>query len=171
VKRIARAHADPRRRGLRAAARARRNAPIAGVGAIGITVSDLDRAVAFYTEVLGFEQRAQSGGVGTRARAARGRIRDARARGGPLARRETIELTEYLAPRGRAMPADSRANDRWFQHVAIVTSDLDRAYAQLRERGVEHASTGPQRLPELEPERGRDRGVLLPRPRRTLSSS
>src|SRR5258705_2845564 len=52
------------------------------------------------------------------------------------------------------MPADSRANDRWFEHIAIVTSDLDRAYAMLRERGVESASTGPQRLPDWNPNAG-----------------
>ena len=41
---------------------------------------------------------------------------------------EFIELTEYLAPRGRAFPIDSRSNDRWFQHVAIIVSDMDKAY-------------------------------------------
>jgi catechol 2,3-dioxygenase-like lactoylglutathione lyase family enzyme len=130
------------------------DAPIAGVGAIGITVSDLDRAVAFYTEVLGFEQRAQAEVSGPEHERLAG-VFGMRARVADLSLgSETIELTEYLAPRGRAMPADSRANDRWFQHVAIVTSDLDRAYAQLRERGVEHASTGPQRLPDWNPNAG-----------------
>ena len=61
---------------------------------------------------------------------------------------EHIELTEFLAPRGRRAPEGSRSNDRWFQHVAIIVSDMDRAYALLRERRVEHASTGPQRLPQ-----------------------
>jgi catechol 2,3-dioxygenase-like lactoylglutathione lyase family enzyme len=46
------------------------------------------------------------------------------------------------------MPADTRANDLWFQHVAIIVSDMDRAYARLREHLVAHASTGPQRLPD-----------------------
>jgi catechol 2,3-dioxygenase-like lactoylglutathione lyase family enzyme len=127
------------------------DAPISSVGAIGITVSNLDRAVAFYTAVLGFEEGDEhevsgpeyerlAGVFGLRARIATLRL------GG-----EAIELTEYLAPRGRAMPPDSRGNDRWFQHIAIVTSDLDRAYRTLREHGVEHASTGPQRLPDWNP--------------------
>jgi catechol 2,3-dioxygenase-like lactoylglutathione lyase family enzyme len=34
------------------------------------------------------------------------------------------------------------------QHVAIVTSDMNAAYARLRAHGVVHASTGPQRLPD-----------------------
>jgi catechol 2,3-dioxygenase-like lactoylglutathione lyase family enzyme len=67
---------------------------------------------------------------------------------------ETLELSEYLAPAGRPMPVDSRANDRWFQHAAIVVSDIDRAYAVLRERRVRHASSGPQRLPDWNPAAG-----------------
>src|SRR5438128_6328224 len=61
---------------------------------------------------------------------------------------ETIELTEFLAPRGRPAPADARSNDHWFQHVAIIVSDMDRAYARLRQYKVQHASSGPQLLPE-----------------------
>ena len=34
------------------------------------------------------------------------------------------------------MPVDSRSNDRWFQHVAIIVSDMDQAYARLREHKV-----------------------------------
>lgn len=118
-----------------------------GVDSIGITVSDLDRAVAFYTGVLSFERVAEwevhgeeherlQGLFGLRKRTARLRL------GG-----EFIELTEYLAPRGRSMPGDSRANDRWFQHIAIITNDMERAYRHLRAHRVEHASTGPQLLP------------------------
>jgi len=43
---------------------------------------------------------------------------------------------------------DSRSNDRWFQHIAIIVSDMDKAYAWLRQNKVEHASSGPQRLPD-----------------------
>ena len=64
---------------------------------------------------------------------------------------ELLQLTEYLAPRGRPAPADSRSNDRWFQHVAIIVSDMDSAYARLRRSKVEHASTGPQLLPKTIP--------------------
>jgi len=61
---------------------------------------------------------------------------------------EFIELTEYLAPKGRPFPADSRSNDGWFQHMAIIVSDMDKAYELLRANRVQHASTGPQRLPD-----------------------
>ena len=61
---------------------------------------------------------------------------------------ETIELQEYLTPRGRPIPVDSRSHDRWFQHIAIIVSDMDRAYSWLRRHRVEHASPAPQRLPD-----------------------
>jgi catechol 2,3-dioxygenase-like lactoylglutathione lyase family enzyme len=61
-----------------------------------------------------------------------------------------LELTENVAAnqRGRVVPRDSRSNDRWFQHIAIITTDIGRAYQRLREHKVHHASTSPQRLPE-----------------------
>src|SRR5437660_4176288 len=119
-----------------------------GVDAIGITVSDMDQAVDFYSKVLTFEKVADTevagedyehleGVFGLRIRVVRMRLGD-----------EFIELTEYLAPKGRPIPLDSRSNDRWFQHIAIIVSDMDNAYQRLREKKVEHASTGPQTLPE-----------------------
>ena len=118
------------------------------VGPIGITVSDLDRAVGFYTEVLGFEKRSEVEVAGEPYEKLQGlfglRMKRARLQLGD----EAVELTQYLAPEGRPIPADSRSNDRWFQHIAIIVSDMDRAYAKLREHNVRHASTGPQRIPE-----------------------
>jgi hypothetical protein len=60
---------------------------------------------------------------------------------------ETLELTQYLAPEGRPIPAGWRSNDHSFQHAAIVASDMDKAYQHLRAHKVRHASTGPQTLP------------------------
>lgn len=121
---------------------------VEAVAAVGITVSDLDRAVAFFSDVLTFERVAEtklSGGefaqlqnlVSPRARAACLRLGD-----------ERIELTEYESPKGRAFPVDSRSNDRWFQHIAIVVSDMEKAHAWLHEKMVRHASKDPQRLPD-----------------------
>ena len=67
---------------------------------------------------------------------------------------EHIELMQFLAPAGRPTPVDSHSNDRWFQHVAIIVRDMDKAYARLRELRVTHASPGPQRLPDWNPNAG-----------------
>jgi catechol 2,3-dioxygenase-like lactoylglutathione lyase family enzyme len=117
------------------------------VDSVGITVSDLDQAVEFYTGVLSFEKVSEIECTGESAERLTGvfgvRVRRARLRLGD----EFIELTEFLAPQGRRAPEDQRANDRWFQHIAIVTTDMERAYSHLRSRRVKHASSGPQRLP------------------------
>lgn len=118
------------------------------VGPIGMTVSDMDRSLDFYQKVLSFEKISDVEVTGEDYERLQGvfglRMRVVRMRLGE----EVIELTEYLAPRGRPIPIDSRSNDRWFQHIAIITSDMDKAYAWLRQHKVEHASTGPQRLPD-----------------------
>jgi catechol 2,3-dioxygenase-like lactoylglutathione lyase family enzyme len=132
---------------LLAAAPAQQRAAVSAVEAVGFTVGDLDRSVEFFARVLTFERLGErevdgdaiehlSGVFGVRARIARLRLGS-----------EAIELTEFLAPRGRPIPVDSRSNDRWFQHIAIVVRDMDAAYRHLRAHRVEHASSGPQLLP------------------------
>jgi catechol 2,3-dioxygenase-like lactoylglutathione lyase family enzyme len=64
---------------------------------------------------------------------------------------ECIELSEYLTPKGRPIPLDTRSNDGWFQHIAIIVRDMDRAYQWLRQHKVQHASSAPQRLPDWNP--------------------
>lgn len=131
------------------------DAPIvSAVESIGITVNDLDRAVGFYANVLGFELIGESEVMGADYERLYGvfglRLRIAQLRLGD----ERVELMQFLAPQGRPTPADSKSNDRWFQHVAIIVSDMDRAYAHLRSHAVEHASTGPQLLPAWNPDAG-----------------
>jgi len=126
-------------------------AEVIRVESLGMTVSDLDRAVAFYTRVLPFVKVSETELEGSELETLEGvvgaHVRVARLRLG----HETLELTEYLAPRGRPIPTDSRSNDLWFQHVALIVSDMDRAYALLRTHHVEHASSAPQRLPDWNP--------------------
>jgi catechol 2,3-dioxygenase-like lactoylglutathione lyase family enzyme len=127
---------------------------VRAVDAVGLTVANMERSVAFFSDVLAFEKVSDvevageayerlQGVFGLRMRVVRMRLGD-----------EALDLTEYLAPRGRPLPADSRSNDRWFQHVAVIVRDMDRAYARLRAHGVEHASSGPQRLPDWNPAAG-----------------
>ena len=81
------------------------------------------------------------------------------------ARERILDLTQYLAPPGRPIPADSRSNDLWFQHIAIVVRDMDQAFEKLRALKVQFVSTGPQTLPASIPRRGRNQSVLLSRSR------
>ena len=121
---------------------------VKAVDTIGMTVSDMDRSIDFYTNVLPFEKVSDvevwgseyeqlQGIFGIRMRVVRLKLGD-----------QFIELTEYLTPKGRPVPIESRSNDKWFQHIAIVVNDMDNAYEHLRKHKVQHASTAPQRLPD-----------------------
>ena len=132
---------------LVAGARAAASPLAAAVDSVDITVSDMDRAVDFYSHVLSFKKVRDTevagetyenleGVFGVRMRVVRLQLGD-----------EFIELTEYLAPKGRPITAGARSNDRSFQHIAIIVSDMDKAYAWLRQNRVEYASSEPQRLP------------------------
>jgi catechol 2,3-dioxygenase-like lactoylglutathione lyase family enzyme len=127
---------------------------VTAVAAVGMTVSDMERSLEVYRDILEFESVSDAEFAGDEAERLTGvfgaRVRVVTLRLGT----ETIELTEFLAPAGRPMPADFRSNDRWFQHLALVVSDMSTAYARLREHRVRHASSGPQRLPDWNPNAG-----------------
>lgn len=121
---------------------------VQGVGPIEITVSDADRALKFYSEVFSFEEVSDQtvrdtnylrleGAAASGVRVVRMRLGD-----------EYVDLVQFAGTQGRPVPADSRSNDRWFQHIAIVVSDMQRAYERLRDAHVEQISSGPQRLPD-----------------------
>ncbi len=120
---------------------------VTAVDSIAIPVSDVDRAIDFYTRVLSFRLVADSEASGSDYEHLLGvfgaRVRVARLSLGE----ETIELMQFMTPRGRPLPVDLKSNDQAFQHVAIVVSDMDQAYAWLRASHVEYASTAPQVLP------------------------
>ena len=104
---------------------------------------------AFFTRRADVREGVRRRSDGRRLRAPRGRLRPASARRSHEARRrvDRADRVPGAAKAVRFRPT-SRSNDRWFQHVAIIVSDMDQAYARLRAHKVEHASTGPQRLPD-----------------------
>jgi catechol 2,3-dioxygenase-like lactoylglutathione lyase family enzyme len=120
---------------------------VRAVESVGMTVADADRSIDFYSRVLSFQKVSDvelegsdyehlEGVFGLRMRVVSMRLGD-----------ESIELTEYLTPKGRPVAIDSHSHDRWFQHVAIITDDMDRAYVWLRQNRVQYVSPAPQTLP------------------------
>ena len=130
------------------------SAKVTALDTVSIPVRDLERSIGFYTTVLDFTHVSTTevagddieqtlGLFGVRARIAKLRLGD-----------ESLELIQFLAPEGRPYPDDAKSNDRSFQHVAIIVSDMAKAYARLRQNDVRHASSGPQRLPDWNPNAG-----------------
>ncbi len=122
------------------------NTQVQKIRAIGLTVTDADSSLSFYTQALGFkvvsditarQNYSQLQGVETRIRIITLQIGD-----------ELIELIQYLDIQGKPIPSDSRSNDLWFQHFAIVVSDMDRAYTHLQKFTFEPISTAPQTIPQ-----------------------
>ena len=131
------------------------SASVTGVGSIGFTVSDMDRSVGFYSDVLTFKlisdvevdgpEYDQLWGIfGVRARVVRMQLGE-----------QQLELIEFLAPPDmRQIPVPSYSNDLWFQHFAIVVRDMEAAWAQLRKHHVRQISPRPQTIPISNPAAG-----------------
>jgi catechol 2,3-dioxygenase-like lactoylglutathione lyase family enzyme len=121
------------------------------VGPVVMTVGDMDRSVEFYTRVLTFEKQADVQRSGREIDELY-RVHHAQVRAVDLKLGdETIELLQFIGTVGTPMPIVARSNDLSFQHVAIIVSDMDRAYAVLRQNNVQHISPYPQRLPDWNP--------------------
>ncbi len=122
---------------------------VSEVAAIGMTVSDMDRSVAFYSDVLTFKKISDVevdgdeydklwGVFGVRARVVRMQL------GG-----QTLELIQFLSPPDvRPIPVPSHSHDLWFQHFAIVVRDMEEAWGHLRRYHVRQISPRPQTIPQ-----------------------
>ena len=142
---------------------------VTAVDSIGMTVSDLDRSVEFYSKVLSFEKVSETevdgsdyehleGVFGLRMRTARMRLGD-----------EFIELTEFLAPTGRPAPA-GHASQRSLvpAHRHHHQRHGSRLQAAAGEQGAARVVRSAASA-RLEQERRRHPGVLFPRSGRPLS--
>ena len=127
---------------------------ISTIESVGITVADMGRSIEFYTTVLACQKTSDlevSGeDIDRLYNFSNARLRVVRMQLG----NETIELIEFLTHKGRPIPPDSRSNDRWFQHLAIVVRDMDQAAQHLRQHGVTQISPTPQTLPAWNPVAG-----------------
>jgi catechol 2,3-dioxygenase-like lactoylglutathione lyase family enzyme len=114
---------------------------------INRVVADLDRVEAFYRDALGFRAVAR--------RPVDGSMLAALGAGDNPAKEVVLRLGAEeialvcFAVRGRPYPPQSRSDDLWFQHLAIVVSDMDAAYVRLSATpGWNPISRGgPQTLP------------------------
>lgn len=123
------------------------NIQVQRIRAIGLTVADADKSKDFYTQALSFELVSDITVTGKDYSDLEGiettLIRIVSLQLGD----ELIELIQYLDVDSKPIPDDSQSNDLWFQHFAIVVSDMDRAYAQVQKFPIHPISVSPQTIP------------------------
>ena len=119
---------------------------ITRVNHTGISVSDMERSLAFYRDLLELEvifdsdvpeNKALSSVVGMPG--AQGRVVWLRA-GDTM-----IELWQWDQPAGRDLPADYKPADRGVTHYALQTDDVDGLYQRVIDAGFV-ANTSPKDL-------------------------
>ncbi len=102
----------------------------------GITVSNLERSLAFWRDVLGFELSHTAHQTGELAREITGvagaeiKLAVLRAPGG-----HKIELLEYVAPPDRKKDVDLRPCDVGSVHVALLVDDLEAVLESIAASG------------------------------------
>jgi len=122
---------------------------IRGIDHINIVVADLARSVKFYTDVLGFRKTHDVYMEGEwiesiiGLRGVKGLVAFVEPPGGGM----RIELVEYRAPAGVALPVNSVANTRGVRHIAFRVDDIAEMAARLRAAGVTLFSD-PVRVPQ-----------------------
>ena len=112
----------------------------------GITVSSLERSLAFWRDVLGFELSHTAHQTGEMASEITGvagaeiKLAVVKTPGG-----HKIELLEYIAPADRKRHVDFRPCDVGSVHVALIVDDLDAVLSAINVSGWKAAGK-PQTL-------------------------
>ena len=112
----------------------------------GITISNLERSLAFWRDVLGFELSHTAHQTGEMANEITGvegaeiKLAVVKAPGG-----HKIELLEYLAPAERKWNVNLRPCDIGFVHVALIVDDLNAILSAINASGWKAAGK-PQTL-------------------------
>ena len=102
-----------------------------GVKNIRLNVRDLEKAAQFYVSALHFSRADTSSPTRTLLKLGA----------------ETLELTNFNPRCESSLPTDTRSNDLWFQHIAIVVSEMDKAYEIVKSANVSQISPEPQTIP------------------------
>ncbi|MGB3718842.1 MAG: VOC family protein [Hyphomicrobiaceae bacterium] len=114
-----------------------------------VTVADLSRTAAFYRDILELETAPERVFSDPAWNSLLGLASETTTRAvDVLVGRQTVELISFEPP-GQLYPAIRASNDQWFQHLALVTKDIENTWERLRNRGFKDEITKgrPVRLP------------------------
>lgn len=111
---------------------------IAGIEHVALSVSNMERSIAFYCETLGltFVRMLEMGPDSL--------LQKVTAQPGCTARIAhlytgsfMLELFEYRTPEGKPIPRDERQADHGFSHIGFRSSDARADFQTLKAKGVE----------------------------------
>jgi catechol 2,3-dioxygenase-like lactoylglutathione lyase family enzyme len=124
---------------------------IIGLGHTGVVVRDMDKMISFYQDTFGFQKVLDTTVSGKET----DNIVDFQVESERIVVMQLgenqIELLEYR-PSGRDYPEDYKSNDLFGVHLALLTDNMERDFAMLKEKGVKIISRGgPQTIPDDHP--------------------
>ncbi|HEX2606931.1 MAG TPA: VOC family protein [Flavisolibacter sp.] len=109
-----------------------------GIDHTAIGVSDTEKSLQFYRDLLGIERKGDSWNKGTEqehlnyVKGASLHITGMRAAGGP-----GVEFLQYLIPgAGKAYPADTKSDDLWYWETTIYVDDAQSLFNKLKSTGA-----------------------------------
>ena len=108
---------------------------------IALSVSDLERSVGFYRDLIGMEmvetiECSPETGLGDIVGIPGCSTRIAKLKSGQT----ILELFEYSEPRGRAISIDRTQADNGLTHLGFTSGNIHSDYKKLRENGVKFYS-------------------------------
>jgi catechol 2,3-dioxygenase-like lactoylglutathione lyase family enzyme len=123
---------------------------ITNIDHVALSVANLDRSIAFYRDIIGFEVARilecgpemrlgdVNGMPGSTARIAHLTL------GGNM-----LELFEYQRPQGKPMPPDRKQADNGLIHFGLASTDARADYKRLKEYGVHFLSEPIEFRPDV----------------------
>jgi catechol 2,3-dioxygenase-like lactoylglutathione lyase family enzyme len=124
---------------------------VTDVKSVAFTVADLNKETTFFESVLQFK-KINEFTLDAKTSLALFGVKTKRTKIAVLKLgEETIQLMQFEGTKARAIPVDSKSNDLWFQHIAIVVSDMDKAYQIIKDNDLQFVSSSPQTLPNYLP--------------------
>lgn len=104
---------------------------------VGISVTDLDRSIAFYREMLGMEPLGDPFPFGGAQFSEIMDVPDVQGRMCMIAKDDLwLELFEFANPAGKAKDVNYPVSDRGYSHFGVSVDDIEETYARLQAAGV-----------------------------------